>query len=291
MRIILIVLLSFSPFFVFSQNDTTIYFGVNGKVDLVEKTEIKKEIKYKLFKKIKVNTYKADEDSWHFLFSEKIKFVDDSTFKIKIKSDEFSGRVKRRFEKQENGIYKFTDWLDDRIKRVGFSKTKIPLIFEGEVTDFYANGRIKSVSQYKNNELLTNKNWLPNGDPDVDDIFYSVDSGPLFDDGVGVLHQHILKTYKDSGIDVADVAGKLVVGFVVRTDGTIDGIRIIKGITGSVNAVALLSFQTLPGVWEPAKLNNRDVNYFQVFPINFITPQYDFDYLQMKGSMLYWVIN
>ncbi len=279
------------PFFVFRQNDTKIYFGVNCKVELVEKTDMKKEIKYKLFKKIKVNTYKVNEDKWHFLFSEKIKIVNNSTLKIKIRSDEFSGRVNRQFEKQENGSYKFTDWLNERIKRVGYSTTKIPLIFEGEVTDFYANGRIKSISQYKNNELITNRNWLPNGNADVDDIFYSVDSGPLFDDGIGSLHQHILKTFSDSGIDVADVAGKLIVGFVVRTDGKIDGIRIIKGITVSVNTVAVQSFQTLMGEWQPAKLDDRDVNYFQLFPINFITPEYNFDYLQMKGSMLYWVIN
>jgi hypothetical protein len=283
--------LSFSPFLLFSQNNKTVYFGANGKVESIEKAKIRKEIKHVLFKRVKVITSNADEDNWQFLFSEKIKIVDDSTFKIKIRSDEFSGRVKRQFEKQENGTYKFTDWLDERIKRVGYSTTKIPLIFEGEVTDFYANGRIKSISQYKNNELITNKNWQPNGNPDVDDIFYSVDTGPLFEDGIGLLHKHILKTFKDSGIDVADVAGKLVVGFVVRTDGTIDGIRIVKGITGSVNAVALQSFQTLTGAWVPAKLDNRDVNYFQLFPINFITPQYDFDYLQMKGSMLYWVIN
>ena len=291
MKILIIILLGLFPFFVFSQNDTTFYFGVNGKVESVEKAVVRKEIKHVLFKKVKVITSKAYEDNWQFLFSEKIKIVDDSTFKIKIRSDEFSGRIKRQFEKQENGNYKFTDWLDERIKRVGFSATNIPLIFEGEVTDFYANGRIKSISQYKNNELITNKNWLPNGEPDVDNIFYSVDSAPLFDDGIGRLHQHILKTFKNSGIDVADVAGELIVGFVVRTDGKIDGIRIIKGITPSVNTVAVQSFQTLMGVWEPAKLDDRDVNYFQLFPINFITPEYDFDYLQMKGSMLYWVIN
>ena len=291
MRILIIIILSFSPFLLFSQNNKTIYFGANGKVESIEKAKIRKEIKYVLFKRVKVITSKADEDNWQLLFSEKIKTIDDSTFKIKIRSDEFSGRVKRQFEKQENGTYKFTDWLDEQIKRVGYSTTKIPLIFDGEITDFYPNGMIKSISQYKNNELITNKNWLPDGNPDVDDIFYSVDSGPLFEDGIGNLHQHILKTFKDSGIDVADVAGEMVVGFVVKTNGKIDGIRVVKGITPSVNAVALQSFKTLMGEWKPAKLNNKDVNYFQLFPINFIVPEYNFDYLQMKGSMLYWVIN
>jgi len=291
MKIALIILLSFSPFFVFSQKDTVIFFGVNGKVKYVEKADIRKEITSGLFKKTKIITSKANEENWQFLFTEKIKIVNDSTFKIKIRGDEFSGRVKRQFEMQKNGIYKFTDWFDERIKRVGYSKTKIPLIFEGEVTDFYSNGRIKSVSQYKNNELITNKNWLPNGNPDVDNVFYSVNSKPLFEPGIGDLHKHILKTFSDSGIDVADVVGKLVVGFVVRTDGTIDGIRIIKGITGNVNAVVSLAFQTLSGTWKPAKLGDVNVNYFQLFPINFITQQYNFDQLEMSGNMLYWVIN
>ena len=291
MRIYIIVLLSFLPLLTFSQNDTTIYFGVNGKMGVVENAVIKKEIKQIWLKKTKVTTSKLNEDEWQFLFSEKIKVVNDSIFKIKIKGDEFTGRITRHIEKLETGNYKFTDWLDKRIKRIGFSTSKVPLLFDGEVTDFYANGRIKSVSQYKNNELITNKNWLPSGKHDVDNIFYSVDSTPLFEDGIGRLHQHILKTFKDSEVDVADVSGKIIVGFVVKTNGKITGIRIVKGITGQVNAVALHAFQTLMGNWKPAKLDNRDVNYFQLFPINFIYNQYDFDYLQLKGSMMYWEIN
>ena len=99
MKIFIFILLSFSPFLLFSQNNKIVYFGVNGKVESIEKAKIRKEIKHVLFKKVKVITSKADEDDWQFLFSEKIKFIDDSTYKIKIRSDEFSGRIKRQFEK------------------------------------------------------------------------------------------------------------------------------------------------------------------------------------------------
>ena len=55
-----------------------------------------------------------------------------------------------------------------------------PLLFEGEVTEFYSNGNKKSISVYKNNELVWNKNWLENGEKYIDNIFYSVDKDLLF---------------------------------------------------------------------------------------------------------------
>ncbi len=291
MKRVLFFLLIFSPTLLFSQNKEVMYLGVNGKMGEVETPAIRKEIKNGVFKKEKVTTSILNDGRWQFLFSEKIKVINESEYKIKVRGDAFSGRITRRFGEQENGRWKFTDWMDEKIKRVGYSTSKIPLILDGEITDFYKSGQIKSISQYKNNELLTNKNWLPTGEQDVDNIFYSVDSVPLFKPGVQYLHKHILETFKESDVDVGEVSGRVVVGFVVRTDGKIDGVRIVKGIVGQVNAVALEAFKTIKGKWKPAKLAGKTVNYFQLFPINFLTQQYDFDYLALKGSTLYWVIN
>lgn len=287
----LLFLFFFLPILVFSQNDTTLLFGVNGKIGEIETPKIRKVINFMSTQKLVVTTSIKKEHDWRELFSEKINVLDDSTFNIKIKSDEFSGRVIRKFEKQSNGTFLFTDWFNDRIKRTGVSTTKVPLIFDGEVTDFYANGRLKSVSQYKNNELVSNLNWLPNGDKDVDDIFYSVDSEPLFQDGIGRLHQHILKTFKDYKIDLDGVQGNLVIGFVVCTNGKIKGVRVMKGIASQINAVSVKAFQTSLGTWTPAKIDGNDVNYFQLFPINIMHQDYDFDSLEFKGEMLYWEIN
>lgn len=281
----------FFPILGFSQTDTTYFFGVNGKMGEIENPKVKNEIKFDSSKKIVVTTSIKNDEIWRVLFQEKIKIQDDSTFRIKIKSDEFSGQVIRKFRKQANGNYIFTDWINDRIKRTGITKTKIPLIFVGEVSDFYANGRIKSVSQYKNNELVSNVNWLPNGEKNVDNIFYSVDSEPLFKDGIGRLHQHILKTFKDYKIELDGVQGNLVLGFVVCTNGKIEGIRVVKGIASQINSVAIKAFQTNLGVWTPAQINGVDVNYFQLFPINIIHKDYKFDSLEMDGRMMYWEIN
>jgi len=279
------------PFFVVGKTDTTIFFGVNGKVESFKKADIRKTIKSRSGKSIKIFTDRANEEEWKLLFYEKIKLIDDSTYKIKVRGDEFSGKIIRRYVQQADGTYKFTDWLDERIKRIGHSRSKFPLLFEGEVTEFYSSGRIKSISQYKNNELLSNRNWMPSGDPVVDNIFYSVDRKPLFVDGIGQLHQHILKTFKDYKVDLSILQGTILVGFVVRTDGVLDGIRIVKGITPQVNAVALKAFQTSSGPWSPAYLNDQPVNYFQIFPINFLNNNYNFDSLEFDGEMLFWEIN
>jgi len=275
----------------FSQNDTVYFFGVNGKLKDLTKQDIMKKIDYRGNRKIIVKTYKTSETGWLPIYTETIKISDDSDYQIRMKGDEFSGRITRKFEKQDDGTYKFTDWLDNNIKRQGQTKSIIPLILEGEVTEFYPHGRIKSISQYKNNELFFNQNWLPNGDVLIDDIFYSVDDEPQFVPGMSVLHKHVTQVIRDYEFDLSTVQGKVLVGVVVTKDGTIDGVQIVRGISQQLNGILVNAFSTLEGKWVPAKLNNKSVNYFQLVPINFIYNRYDFEYLELKGSNLYWMIN
>lgn len=289
-KLIFILIFGF-PFLGFGQKDTVYFFGVNGKIENPGKPDVMKKVEYRSARKIRVKTYKATESDWMLIYTENIKVLNDSVYQIKMKGDEFSGRFTRIYEKQDNGTYKFTDWLDDRVKRQGQTKSKVPLILDGEVTEFYPYGRIKSISQYRNNELYFNQNWLPNGDVLIDDIFYSVDEEPQFVPGLGVLHKHITKVISDYKFDLTTVQGKAVVGIVITKDGEIEGVQIVQGIGQQLNSILVNAFNTLEGSWVPAKLNEKNVNYFQQIPINFIYNRYDFEYLELKGSNLYWIIN
>ena len=291
MNKLLLTFIILIPLFGLSQNDTIYYFGVNGKIENPGNPDVMKNVDFRSARKIRVKTYKATESDWMLIYTENIKVLNDSVFEIRMKGDEFSGRFTRKYEKQEDGTHKFTDWLDDKIKRQGQTKSKIPLILDGEVTEFYPFGRIKSISQYKNNELYFNQNWLPNGDVLIDDIFYSVDEEPQFVPGVGALHKHVTKVIRDYEFDLATVQGKVLVGVVVTKDGTIGGVQIVRGISQQLNGILVNAFNSLEGKWVPAKLNNKNVNYFQLIPINFIYNRYDFEYLELKGSNLYWMIN
>ncbi len=284
------LLLIFLPFLGFSQKDTVYYYGVNGRIDNPVKKDIMKSVDYRGNNKIKVKTYKNSDSGWQLIYTENIKVVSDSVFDIRMKGDEFSGRLKRVFETAENG-FKFTDWMEKTVKRSGTSKCKVPLIFDGTVTENYNSGKIKSISEYRNNELISNKNQLPDGNPLVDNIFYSVDTEPRFEPGMAFIHQQIRQAIKDAKFDLLTVEGKMVVGIVITKEGKIDGVQIVKGISQVLNGILVDAFEKVEGAWVPAKLNGQAVNFFQMIPINFIYNKYNFDYLEMDRGMMYWVIN
>ena len=280
------------PLLLSGQNDTTIYFGVIGKMNPVENPDLKKEIKYRGKNRVRINTEKAaDDGSWTFLFTERITKKGPDIFRIKIKGQGFTERIVRRFKLQPEGLLRFTDHQNDQVKRTGYTRSKIPLVFHGEVVEYYANGNKKSVSVYENNELISNENWKENGEKYIDNIFYSVEREPRFLRGTKALHNHVLKTFRESKVDLSQMEGRLVVGFVVMENGDIKGLRIENGLGLEMNNLALMAFHTLKGEWQPARLNGENVRYYQLFPINFIYREFDFDYLEMRGSMLYWEIN
>lgn len=157
--------------------------------------------------------------------------------------------------------------------------------------EYYDNGSRKSISVYENNELVSNENWTKDGEKYIDNIFYSVEQEPRFKPGTDSLHHHVLETFRESGIDLSQVEGRMTVGFVVLEDGTISGLQIEQGIGRELNDMAFKALNTLPGEWLPAQLNGNDVRYYQLFPINFIYRQHDFHFLEMRGSVLYWQIN
>ena len=290
MKKIVFILIMFLPFFGFSQKDTVYYYGVNGKIDNPLKKDIMKKVDYRGKNKIKVSTYKATEIDWQLIYTEKIKVISDSIFEIRMKGDEFSGKVTRVFEPIDKG-YNFTDRMSNSVKRSGTTKLKVPLIFDGTVTENYNSGKIKSESVFKNNELISNKNWLPDGTQVVDNIFYSVDNEPRFEPGMGFIYQQIRQAIKVAKFDLLTVEGKMVVGLIITKDGQIGGVQIVKGISQTLNGILVEAFGKIEGAWVPAKLNGQDVNYFQMIPLNFIYNKYNFDYLEMDRGMMYWVIN
>jgi hypothetical protein len=83
----------------------------------------------------------------------------------------------------------------------------------------------------------------------------------------------------------------MVVGIVITKEGKIDGVQIVKGISQVLNGILVDAFSKVEGAWVPAKLNNQNVNYFQMIPINFIYNTYKFEYLEMDRGMMYWMIN
>jgi hypothetical protein len=295
MYIILCVLLCFlfgsttgiaSP--VVGQNDTVVYFGTNGKLVNPAKAVVRKEIHYKSPTKIEEITYRRSNKDWARVNAEQIKIMKDSSFQIQSKSPGYKNIIKRVFFEKNKGTSRFQDISDEKLLRTGHASSKIPLILHGEVIDYYENGNIRSKSQFRNNELVSNQNWLENGEKYIDTIFYSVDEEPMLSGGNFKLHQHMRQAFVDSGLDFSTVSGNMLLGFVVMESGEIGGIRIVKGLGTQMNNIALSALKSLGGKWKPARLNGKDVRYYQLFPINFIHQEARFQSLEFDGSMLHY---
>jgi len=254
----------------YSQVESVVYLGINGKQTSADHAVTMQKIT-KMDKSSEVNTFVLKNSSWDKVSCEQYKKLNDSTYRIKLSGIKTPGATIRTFKKQSEGEWKFTDRVKSQIEMTGVSQSIIPLVLNGEVTEYFPNGNKKSVSYYKNNELQSNMNWQEGGDKYIDNIFYSVDTEPTFNPGMKVLHQHILNGFKDAGINISAMKGSMIIGFVVMENGRIDGIKIVKGLGPIINSSVYDSFMTLPfkGNWTPARLNGQPVRYFQEFPINF----------------------
>lgn len=291
MKYLIILLISLLHLITYGQTDTIIFTGSNGNINPDERKVLKKEIRVRNNKRVKIKTYKLDEDREIWLFTERITIKSLGIHEIRIKGLGFSEQLVRKFSEQSGGVFGFIETLNGLTKRKGTTRSKIPLQLDGEVTEYYSNGNLKSRSIYENNELVSNENWTSSGERYIDNVFYSVDLEPRFILGTAYLHNHVLKTFRESKFDLSQLEGRIVAGFVVMEDGSIEGIRIEEGMGRELNDLAIRSLNTLIEQWQPARLNGENVRFYQLFPINFIYNKVDFDNLELKGSMLYWEMN
>lgn len=268
--------------------ETSIYIGTNGKHTDAENAIFMQKTIVKSSKVTIVQTYHLADAKWEKLYSENFKRLNDSTFLIRGTGENTKGTTIRTFKIQPDNSVTFRDVVKDVLVREGSAKSVVPLFLHGQVTEYFDNGNKKSVSEFNENQLVSNKNWLENGEKYIDNFFYSADVFPSFNPGNKALHDHILRGFKNAGIDIPSISGSLIIGFVVMEDGTIDGIRVIEGLGPNINNVAVESFYSLKGSWTPARLNNQTVRFYQVFPINFIYKQYHLEFAEMRGAILHF---
>jgi hypothetical protein len=271
-----------------SQKETHLYIGTNGKLTRLKDALYLQSIKRKSRNDAKVQTYQLVDSDWKKIYAEHYKKKNDSTWQIKGNGKDIAPINMRIFTKQADTLWKFRDEVEGQVIKKGTAKSVMPLLLQGQVTEFYPGGAKKSVSLYKNNQLISNENWREDGQKYIDNIFYSADVFPTYSLGNKFLNNHIMQCYKNSGLDISTISGSLKVGFVVMEDGSIDGIKILKGLGPKLNETACHAFATLKGQWTPAKLNNKTVRYFQVFPINFIFNEDRLEYAEIRDAVLHY---
>jgi hypothetical protein len=271
-----------------AQHDTVVYTGINGRLTAEDKADTRKEINYHSPSRIEILTSKWSGKKWDGILNEKATKIGENSYRIQNKTEKKSKPLLWNYVKQPDGSFLFSEYKDKKLIRSGRTLLRFPLIFDGETVDYYENGQMKSRSEFRVDELISNRNWLENGENYIDSIFYSVDEEPTLAGGNVKLHQHVLQAFKNTGLDFSSVTGNLLLGFVVMENGEIRGIRVLKSLSPQINGIAVKAIQTLDGIWKPAKLNGKPVRYFQLFPINFINKAAVFDHMEFDGYLIYY---
>lgn len=100
-------------------------------------------------------------------------------------------------------------------------------------------------------------------------IFTSVEQMPSYPEGDEAMAKFISENlqYPESAKG-AGVQGRVMVRFVVRKDGSLDTVQILRGIDDACDAEAMRVVRIMPK-WNPGRQNGSAVDVYYTIPIKF----------------------
>lgn len=103
----------------------------------------------------------------------------------------------------------------------------------------------------------------------TDGAYAEVDELPVFPGGDIALLKYIAdSTHYPKDAKTNGVQGKVVTRFMVRADGTVSDVSVLKSVSPSLDKEAIRVVSTLPK-FTPGKLNGKNVNVWFMVPIQF----------------------
>lgn len=101
------------------------------------------------------------------------------------------------------------------------------------------------------------------------DTFTVVEQFPKFPEGEDAMYEYLSKNIQyPAEARENNIQGRVVLKFVVLSDGTITDIRVLKGVSGGCSEEAVRVVEAMPK-WNPAIHRGKPVNVFFVLPIGF----------------------
>ena len=107
--------------------------------------------------------------------------------------------------------------------------------------------------------------------PPAEEVFFIVEEMPEFDgDDKGDKFRTYISenlTYPEEAVKKG-ISGKVFVQFIVRLDGTVGNVKVVRGVDPLLDAEAIRVIESSPK-WKPGKQRGKKVNLSYTFPINF----------------------
>ncbi len=189
--------------------------------------------------------------------------------------------VTERIDDQAKAVYSLTADQLSKLKIINIQKVKYTMILHHEEKNFSAsNTGVKTnaiISDYFDAEQGSNSN-----DTSVDSLKSSTDSEekeaepfmyveqmPSFPGGQEAMYLYVYKELEYPAVArESEIAGTVVVQFVVSKVGEIQNAKDVRGIAGGCNEEALRIVNSMPK-WNPAMHNGRTVAVTFTLPIKF----------------------
>lgn len=102
-----------------------------------------------------------------------------------------------------------------------------------------------------------------------DKVYEKVDVMPEFPGGERAMMEFVAKNvqYPKEAIE-KEIAGRVLVSFIVEKDGSINEVKVMKGIGGGCNEEAVRVISAMPK-WKPGKQEGKPVRVSYMMPITF----------------------
>jgi antitoxin component YwqK of YwqJK toxin-antitoxin module len=268
----------------------TYYYGSNLRpMDNLEEATSYKVVRKLSSRKYNIETHQKINGKWMQASKEKIRLQDEMNQRIYYNANTFfPKKIFRQMERISPEEYLFSESNLTSTIRTGTSSSFLPLHLEGTVTEYYPNGEKKSVSLFRNNQLISNENWLSDGSKYIDSVFYSVDKEPEYQMGDEFFKAYLLSKLRESKLDLTQIEDLVVIGWVIMETGEIDGIIALKGKSTYLNEFLVNTISDLPGYWTPAIMDGKKVRYFMSIPLNFIQNETNFQELEFSGGVIHY---
>lgn len=112
--------------------------------------------------------------------------------------------------------------------------------------------------------------YKPTDTFESEEIFTTVEENPTFPDGIKNMYQYIGRNLRyPEAARRANVQGKVFVKFIVRKDGSVSDLQILKGIGFGCDEETVRVLGSMPK-WNAGKQNGKPVSVYFTMPVNFV---------------------
>lgn len=266
------------------------YYGVNNRpLEDPDTALTRKEVVRKSDRRLVIRTSRKAGENWVQVTREKIKATGPHEWLVQFRADQlFSRKFYREYSVSEPGTFLFKEYTLQNTIRNGQTSTEFPLHLEGKLTEYYPNGKVKSISEFKDNQLVWNQNWLEDGSHYIDSVFYSADKEPEFQQGNDFFRSYLMQQLSNSGWDLSQIQDQVVIGWVIMETGEMKGVVALEGKSSQLNQYLVNTIAEMPGKWQPAELNGSPVRYFMSIPLNFISREVNFQDISFSEGIMHY---